>query len=220
LFLVCQSLLGLYFTMIHTTTHMIGKVLTEAPIDADAGNRFIVEIPYLDEKIKQIKTHRIRVFDSKKKEDDVSWFYQLPRVGTMLPIKFEIYGPGMHDCDFAGSAMKFDDQPPILKTYINSGLKEREPSSLLKEIRNDIAIVKAVDIDPIAHWLDNNPEVTLSKSQQRVRGKTDKELMTIVNIFAKRKGVKPCDVINAVMWNAVHDGSIWKTQITENDAES
>lgn len=199
---------------------MIGKVLTEAPIDTDAGNRFIVEIPYLDDKAKQIKTHRIRVFDSKKKEDDCSWFYQLPRVGTMLPIKFEIYGDGKHDCDFAGSAMKFEDQPPILKTYIKSGLQERSPSSLLTEIRNDLAIMKAVDIDPVAHWVDNNPEIILSKSQQRVRGKTDKELMTIVSIFAKRKGVKPCDVINAVMWESVHNGSIWKTQIEENNAES
>jgi len=218
--LACQSLFGRHFIMIRSTTRMIDKVLTRTPIGTDAGDRFIVEVPYFNEKTKQIEAYRVRVFDSKKKEDDVSWFYQLPRVDIMLPIKFEIYGTGRHDCDFAGSAMKFEDQPSILKDYINGGLKERNPSSLLKEIRNDVAIVKAVDVDPIAHWVDNNPEIVLSKSQQRVRGKTDKELMTIVNIFAKRKNVKPCDVINAVMWNAVHDGSIWKTQITENDAES
>lgn len=199
---------------------MIGSVWTEVPVGHDSSNRFLVEIPHLDPATKEIKTHRIRVFDSKKKESDCSWFYKLPRVGKLLPIKFEIYDTGKYDADFAGSAMRLEEQPQILQEFISSGIKERQPSELLKEIRNDVAIVKAVDIDPIGHWVDNNPEVVLTKSQQRVRGKTDKELMTIVSIFAKRAGVKPCDVINAVMWNAVHDGSIWKTQIQEEDAQS
>lgn len=199
---------------------MKGTIWTEIPIGVDAGDRFLVEIPELDPKTNEIKTLCVRVFDSKVREEDTAWFYKLPRTGKLLPIKFGIYDCGKGEADYAASAMRLEEQPKILRDFIEREAKERKSSQLLKEIRNDVAIVKTIDIDPIGHWIDNNPEITLSKSQQRVRGKTDKELMTIVNIFAKRKGVKPCDVINAVMWNAVHDGSIWKTQLEEDDAQA
>ena len=199
---------------------VIGSVWTMVPIDCDSSNRFIAEIPHLDPKSNEIKAHRVRVFDSKAKEKDASWFYRLPRNGQFLPIKFEIYDKGKYDVDYAGSVMRFEEQPQILRDFIQSEAKKCGSSQLLKEIRNDVAIVKATDIDPIGHWIDNNPEAVLSKSQQRVRGKTDKDLMTIVNIFAKRKGVKACDVINAVIWNAVRDGSIWKTQFEDNNAQA
>ena len=126
----------------------------------------------------------------------------------------------MFDCQFAASALPLEDQTRAIKAVIKSTTNSHEPVSILSEVREQVSIVKSSDIDPVGHWIDNNPEITLTKSQQRVRGKTDKELMTIVNIFAKRKGVKPCDVINAVMWESVHNGSIWKTQIEENDAEA
>ncbi len=199
---------------------MIGNVLTQVPIGRDSGDRFIVETPQIDPKTKDVKTYRIRVFDSKNDENDCSWFYRLPDIGNLLPIKFEVYATGKGDADFAANAMPLEKQPKELREYIESSVKKIRSSELLRDIRDSVAIINTADIDPLSHWIDNNPEVILTKSQQRVRGKTDKELMTIVSIFAKRKGVKPCDVINAVMWESVHNGSIWKTQIEENNAES
>jgi hypothetical protein len=207
--------------MTQTIHKMIGKVFTEVPIGHDSKDRFIVEMPYLDSDTNQIKAHRVRVFDPKnKKPGQNDWFFDLPRDGKYLPVKFEVYGEGMYDCQFAASALPLEEQPSIVKDFVSNTIKQHKPMNLLGEVREQVSIVKSSDIDPVGHWIDNNPEVILTKSQQRVRGKTDKELMTIVSIFAKRKGVKPCDVINAVMWESVHNGSIWKTQVEENNAES
>jgi hypothetical protein len=205
--------------MTQTIHKMIGNVFTEVPVGHDSKDRFIAEMPYLDSETGQIKVHRIRVFGPKNKKQD-EWFFGLPRDGQYLPVKFEVYSEGMFDCQFAASALPLEEQPSIVKDFVNNAIKPSKPMNLLSEVREQISIVKSSDIDPVGHWIDNNPEVILTKSQQRVRGKTDKELMTIVSIFAKRKGVKPCDVINAVMWESVHSGSIWKTQIEENNAES
>jgi hypothetical protein len=199
---------------------MKGTVWEVVPTGLDKDNRFMAEVPQRDPQTNEIETCCVRIFDSRVREDDASWFWKLPRTGKLLPIKFGIYDYGKGEADYVASAMRLEEQPKILRDFIECEAKERKPSQLLKQIRDDVAIVKAIDIDPLGHWIDNNPAVILTKSQQRVRGKTDKELMTIVNIFAKRKGVKPCDVINAVMWNAVHDGSIWKTQLEEDDAQA
>lgn len=205
--------------MTQTIHKMIGNVFTEVPVGHDAKNRFIVEMPYLEGETNQIKAHRIRVFGPKNKKQD-DWFFELPRDGQYLPVRFEVYGDGMFDCQFAASALPLEEQPSIVKDFVGGAIKQHKSPNLLSQVQEQVSIVKSSDIDPVGHWIDNNPEVILTKSQQRVRGKTDKELMTIVSIFAKRKGVKPCDVINAVMWESVHNGSIWKTQIEENNAES
>ena len=205
--------------MEQTIQKMIGDVFAEVPVAADSKGHFIVKVTSFNEEIARPQTHRIRVFGPKDKTQD-EWFFNLPREGTCLPIKFQVYGEGMFDCQFAASALPLEEQTPAIKAFVKSTTNSHEPVSILSEVREQVSIVKSSDIDPVGHWIDNNPEITLTKSQQRVRGKTDKELMTIVNIFAKRKGVKPCDVINAVMWESVHNGSIWKTQIEENDAEA
>ena len=208
--------------MTQTIRNMIGNVFSEVPIGHDSKNRFIVEIPYFDEETTQVQSHRIRVFDPEdKKAGQNDWFFDLPRDDKCyLPIKFRVYDKGRYDCQFAASALPLEEQTPAIRVFVKNTIKRHEPANLLSEIREQVSIVKSSDIDPVGHWIDNNPEVILTKSQQRVRGKTDKELMTIVSIFAKRKGVKPCDVINAVMWESVHNGSIWKTQIEEHNAES
>jgi hypothetical protein len=204
--------------MEQTIQEMIGTIFEAVPKGADAKGHFVAEVTSFDEKIAQPQIHRIRVFGPKDKTQD-EWFFGLPH-SPCLPIKFKIYGKGMFDCQFAASALPLKDQTPAIKAFVKSTTNSHEPVSILSEVREQVSVVKSSDIDPVGHWIDNNPEIVLSKSQQRVRGKTDKELMTIVNIFAKRKGVKPCDVINAVMWESVHNGSIWKTQIEESNAES
>ena len=64
--------------------------------------------------------------------------------------------------------------------------------------------------DEIQQYYENeNPGLVLTKSQSRVQGKTDRELMIIIRVAAIEKGVQPCDVINEILWKAVRSGSVW-----------
>ena len=68
--------------------------------------------------------------------------------------------------------------------------------------------------DEIQQYYENeNPGLVLTKSQSRVQGKTDRELMIIIRVAAIEKGVQPCDVINEILWKAVRSGSVWDCQI-------
>jgi len=68
--------------------------------------------------------------------------------------------------------------------------------------------------DEIQQYYENtNPGLVLTKSQSRVQGKTDRELMVIIRVAAIQQGVQACDVINDLLWKGVKSGSVWDCQI-------
>ncbi len=95
--------------------------------------------------------------------------------------------------------------PPVSSPY--APYVEPEPTAM-RQI--PFPQVEPEHKDEIQQYYENeNPGLVLTKSQSRVQGKTDRELMIIIRVAAIEKGVQPCDVINEILWKAVRSGSVW-----------
>lgn len=133
------------------------------------------------------------------------------------------------DCQWVATALPYDSQPQKSQKQIDEILSKVRPNPEIKQPKlpevkpSDLtlACVSRMPMDIIDEWCERYPEYILTKSQQRIRGRLDKDLALVIYLAAKAHGhgAKACDVINAVMWAAVHDGSIWNLDL-EGDAES
>jgi len=137
--------------------------------------------------------------------------------------------PGDPICEWSGPSDFFDKQDAYDQELIRSLISQREnvaqenplpPASSpyapyvepeLPASRKVLATqAEPEHKDEIQQYYENeNPGLVLTKSQSRVQGKTDRELMIIIRVAAIEKGVQPCDVINEILWKAVRSGSVW-----------
>jgi len=141
--------------------------------------------------------------------------------------------PGDPACGWSGPADYFDKQDPYDQTLINSLVNQSAHAFTGKElppvsspyaayVEPEPTASKQLPIteteperkDEIQHYYENiNPGLVLTKSQARVQGKTDRELMIIIRVAAIQQGVQACDVINDLLWKGVKSGSVWDCQI-------
>ena len=132
-------------------------------------------------------------------------------------------------CGWSGPSDFFDKQDAYDQELIRSLISQREnvtPENALPPVSSPYAPyvepeltatrqipfsqVEPEQKDEIQQYYENeNPGLVLTKSQSRVQGKTDRELMIIIRVAAIEKGVQPCDVINEILWKAVRSGSVW-----------
>ncbi len=137
--------------------------------------------------------------------------------------------PGDPICEWSGPSDFFDKQDAYDQELIRSLISQREnvaQENPLPPVSSPYAPyvepelpasrkVLATQAEPehkdeIQQYYENeNPGLVLTKSQSRVQGKTDRELMIIIRVAAIEKGVQPCDVINEILWKAVRSGSVW-----------
>ncbi len=137
--------------------------------------------------------------------------------------------PGDPICEWSGPSDFFDKQDVYDQELIRSLISQREnvaqenalppvSSPYAPYVEPELPASKKVlptqaepeHKDEIQQYYENeNPGLVLTKSQSRVQGKTDRELMIIIRVAAIEKGVQPCDVINEILWKAVRSGSVW-----------
>tara|TARA_R110002020_G_scaffold135621_2_gene302825 strand:- start:3126 stop:3749 length:624 start_codon:yes stop_codon:yes gene_type:complete len=137
--------------------------------------------------------------------------------------------PGDPICEWSGPSDFFDKQDAYDQELIRSLISQREDvaqENLLPPVSSPYAPYVEPELpasrkvlpaqaepehkDEIQQYYENeNPGLVLTKSQSRVQGKTDRELMIIIRVAAIEKGVQPCDVINEILWKAVRSGSVW-----------
>lgn len=136
--------------------------------------------------------------------------------------------PGDPICEWSGPSDFFDKQDAYDQDLIRSLISQREnvtenalppvSSPYAPYVESELTATRQIPFpqvepehkDEIQQYYENeNPGLVLTKSQSRVQGKTDRELMIIIRVAAIEKGVQPCDVINEILWKAVRSGSVW-----------
>lgn len=130
--------------------------------------------------------------------------------------------PGDPICEWSGPSDFFDKQDAydqeLIRSLIDQNALPPVSSPYAPYVEPELPAarkiptpqVEAEQKDEIQQYYENeNPGLVLTKSQSRVQGKTDRELMIIIRVAAIEKGVQPCDVINEILWKAVRSGSVW-----------
>tara|TARA_R100001509_G_scaffold108486_1_gene64595 strand:- start:932 stop:1582 length:651 start_codon:yes stop_codon:yes gene_type:complete len=180
---------------------------------------------------------RVRVFPGPQNHPDPK-FVELIGVGTpllakaSLRLQVRIYGPRENDlrASYSGSALPFLQQHENDQKVIEQLLAQHAQQKALTEQRSPADVFQQQDLPPAeapqqakdqAAIIDRlfdfgeNPGLMLTKTEARLRLKTDRDLIVVLQVAAHKLGVKVPDLCNEIMWEAVRSGRIWDCQ-TDN----
>lgn len=129
---------------------------------------------------------------------------------------------------WSGPALPMKDQDPKDKIIVEHLLTQNGLLLAKEEPRSPSDVVKAdnygaekitssnqpnqTQLMGIAAYEGRSPMELLTPSTGRCQGRTDYALMVVLRVVAEQHGCEVCDLINEVMWDAVHTGRVWRCQ--------
>lgn len=223
LILACQHLRAIT----HTALDLTNQTITIPVTEANKGHLYGIYQNGHEEQ-------KIRIFFGPHGKPDQN----LAQLGA-IP-SYEISKSGLHlavfvkeprtedSVQWSGPSLPVKDQTPqnkkiLEQLLINHGLEvafvePRSPGDLVKADNNETQKITSsnqpnqTQMMGIAAYEGRNPMELLTASTGRCQGRTDYALMVFLRVVAEQLNCEVCDLINEVMWDAVHTGRVWRCQ--------